>query len=79
MFFYVQLVATEAVDNDDIVGGGSYDEDDGELRMTSDIFTLVVKQGDITTETTDAIVNNTNAKFDLGQGTCCLPSIPHKA
>ncbi len=43
-------------------------DDDRELRLISDVFTLVVKQGDITKETTDAIANSTNERLDLSQG-----------
>ncbi len=60
IFAHVQA-AGDTGDSDD----GS---DDRELRLTSDVFTMVVKQGDITMETTDAIVNSTNAELDLTQG-----------
>ncbi len=66
---YVQAEIPEAGAGDNgyvITGDGA--DDDGELRLTSDVFTLVVKQGDITVETTDAIVNSTNADLDLSQG-----------
>ncbi len=70
LYILIFKVEVQASQGADYAISGDSESDDGGLRLTSDVLTLVVKQGDITIETTDAIVNSTNAELDLTQGIC---------
>ena len=57
--------------NDLVVSGGS-DNYSETLRVTTDCIALIVKHGDISKETTDAIVNSTNTDLILGGRTLSI-------